>query len=322
MTRAFGVALVWWNLRMLELTLKRTLEHRVDGSPLVPERLAKVPLADLLSLPLSTANSSRVRLEELFWVQLPAGPSDMVVIRGDCSRLDELGRGMSSGTLMVDGSAGDRVGSGMRGGTVLVAGDAGDEVCSGMRGGVVAIAGRCGDRLAMPLPGERSGMRGGDIVIAGSVGVRACQRMRRGTVCIAGDVGEYLAPHMIAGTILVLGNTEAHWGLGIRRGSLLFANEPIGETAAALSPRRNLELSFLPLIWNHLRSVQHHLVSLGEPLQKAMWRAVPLPSTRWVDRRIGDTSTGGCGEVLVLQRLSSIALPSERSSMENGSAVP
>jgi formylmethanofuran dehydrogenase subunit C len=307
---------------MLELTLKGTFEPRVDGSPLVPEKLAKVPLADLLSMPLSTANSSRVRLEDLFWVQWPNGPSDMVVIRGDCSRLDDLGYGMSSGTLIIDGSAGDRVGAGMRGGTILVSGDAGDEVSSGMRGGVMAIAGRCGDRLAVPLPGERSGMRGGEIFISGSVGARACQRMRRGTVCFAGDVGEYLAPQMIAGTILVLGNTAAHWGLGMRRGSLLFANEPVGATAAALSPRRNLELSFLPLVWSHLRSVQHDLVSLGEPLQKTVWHSVPLPSTRWVDRRIGDTSTGGCGEVLVLQRLSSHAPPTELSSMENRSAAP
>jgi formylmethanofuran dehydrogenase subunit C len=300
---------------MLELTLKGTLERRVDGSSLVPERLAKVPLADLLSMPLSTANSSPVRLEDLFWVQLPTGPADMVVIRGDCRRLDGLGRGMCSGTLMIDGSAGDRVGSGMRGGTILVAGDVGDEVCSGMRGGVVAIAGHCGDRLAMPLPGERSGMRGGDVLIAGSVGARACQRMRRGTVCIAGDVGEYLAPHMIAGTILVLGNTAAHWGLGMRRGSLLFSHEPVGETAAALSPRRNLELSFLPLIWNHLRSVQQDLALLGEPVRKMMWQAMPIPSTRWVDRRIGDASAEGRGEILVLQRLSSMAPSTERDHL-------
>lgn len=294
---------------MLELTLKRPVEQHVDGSQLSPEKLLHISLAELMSMPLRTSRSGSVCLEDLFWVQWPSGPSDMVMIRGDCSFITGLGHRMSTGVLVIDGNAGDRVAEEMRGGVILVAGNVGDDSCAGIRGGTVAVHGNCGDRLAAPLPGERRGMCGGDILIAGDVGIRACQRMRRGTVCIAGDAGEYLAPHMIAGTILVLGETAAHWGMGMRRGSLLFAHEPKGDTGASLSPCRNLELSFLPLVWNHLNSLQKRLVSLCLPLQTASWHNVAIPSTRWVERRLGDVSAGGKGEILVLQRLSSIDSP-------------
>lgn len=307
---------------MLELTLKRPLDQHIDGSQLSPQKLLHIPLAELMSLPLRTSRSGSVRLEDLFWVQWPNVPSDMVMIRGDCSLVAGLGHQMSSGALVIDGNAGDRIAEGMRGGVILVAGNAGEDACAGMRGGIVAVNGNCGDRLATPLPGERSGMRGGDILIAGNVGDRACQRMRRGTVCIAGNAGKYLAPHMIAGTILVLGKTAAQWGMGMQRGSLLFASHPEGETGASLSPCRHLELSFLPLVWNHLRSVQQHLVSLCAPLQRMPWRSFAIPSTRWVERRIGDVSAGGQGEVLVLQRLSSIASSGDHISSESTSPAP
>jgi formylmethanofuran dehydrogenase subunit C len=289
---------------MLELTLKGPLHEPIDGSALTPERLAAIPLPDLMSLPLAMPGARHVQLDELFWVQCPVGPSDMMVIRGDCRSIDRLGYGMTGGTLVIDGDGGDRVGSCMRGGLILVAGNAGDEVCSGLRGGTVAIAGNCGDRLGAPLPGERSGIRGGDVIVAGSVGARACQRMRRGTVWIAGDVGDYLAPHMIAGTILVLGKASSHWGMGMRRGSLVFASAPMGETGASLSPGRSLELSFLPLVWNHLRALQDAIGSACASLQKPRWRSLAVPSTRWVERQIGDRAIGGRGEILLLERLS------------------
>lgn len=302
---------------MLELTVKGSLDEPIDGSLLVPERLSSIPLADLMSLRLPTANASYVRLEELFWVQWPVGPSDTMVIRGDCRSIDRLGHGMTGGTLVVDGDAGDRVGLGIQGGVILVAGNAGDEACAAMRGGTVAIAGSCGDRLGAPLPGERSGIRGGDVMVAGNVGARACQRMRRGTVWIAGDVGDYLAPHMIAGTVLVSGKTGSNWGVGMRRGSLVFSLAPEREPGASLSPGRSLELSFLPLLWNHLRFLQGAIIAACAPLEKPSWTPLAVPSTRWVERRTGDRAIGGKGEILLLQRLSSAAPSLEPISSEN-----
>jgi formylmethanofuran dehydrogenase subunit C len=304
---------------MLELAWKREVDFMVDGSLLNPERLVSLPLADLLALPLPAGGSRTIRLEDLFWLQWHSGPSDMMVLRGDCSRVHSIGSRMTGGTLVIDGAAGDRVGLEMEGGTVIVSGNAGNEVGSGMRGGMVAIAGNCGDRLGMPRPGERSGIRGGDVYVAGNVGERACHRMRRGTVWIAGNAGEYLAPHMIAGTIFVHGKIAPQWGQRMRRGSLLFSSDPDAESGASLSPGRNLELSFLPLVWNHLRGRQSHLEQVCAPLSKTIWPRLAVPSTRWVERRIGDLAEGGRGEVLILKRLNSHAPTRESSPSESGS---
>lgn len=291
---------------MLELTLKGPLDARIDGSNLTPGKLSSMPLAELMALPLRCANSNTLRLDELFWVQRPDGPADALVIRGDCRSIDGLGHRMTSGILLIDGHAGDRIAAEIAGGAVVVAGSAGDEACMGMRGGLVAIGGDCGDRMGAPLAGQRSGIRGGDIMIAGNAGARACQRMRRGTVWIAGDVADHLAHRMVAGTILVQGHVSSQWGTGMRRGSLLFTREPIRESGASLSPGRRLELSFLPLIWKHLHSLQLQIQGTEGISAKSLWPLLPLPSTRWVDRRIGDLAIGGKGEVLILQRQSSI----------------
>jgi formylmethanofuran dehydrogenase subunit C len=130
--------------------------------------------------------------------------------------------------------------------------------------------------------------------------------MRRGTVWIAGDVGDHLAHRMVAGTILVQGRVSSQWGTGMRRGSLLFAREPVRESGASLSPGRRLELSFLPLIWKHLHTLQLQIRGTEVISAKSLWPLLPLPSTRWVDRRVGDLAIGGKGEVLILQRQSSI----------------
>jgi formylmethanofuran dehydrogenase subunit C len=135
--------------------------------------------------------------------------------------------------------------------------------------------------------------------------LRACERMRRGTVCIAGRIDDHLAANMNAGTLLALGPVGSHWGVGMRRGSLLFSEEPDGPTRASWSSSRSLELSFLPLVWNHLRAIQQQIESISSMVNRSLWKKLPIPSTRWVERRIGDLAVDGCGEVLLLQRLSS-----------------
>jgi formylmethanofuran dehydrogenase subunit C len=290
---------------MLELTLKRSLEQPVDGSRLSPNLIGTMPLTDLLALPMPSPGNDSIRLDDLFWVRCLSGPSDLVMLQGDCRQIHGLATQMSGGTLVIDGHAGDRLGTGMYGGFVLAGGDAGDEVAMGMRGGLLAVSQNAGDRLGAPMPGERSGIRGGDILVGGSVGSRACERMRRGTVCVGGRIDDYLAAHMNAGTVLALGPVAGQWGVGMRRGTLLFAEEPTGPTHASWSSSRSLELSFLPLIWNHLRSIQEQLESISSLVNRSLWKMLPIPSTRWVERRIGDMNFDGRGEVLMLQRLSS-----------------
>lgn len=298
---------------MLELIWKSSVQERMDGARLIPELLLGLPLAELFSLKLDTVSGS-VRLEDTFWVRVHNDHENVVCIRGVTRNLDQVGARMSTGTLVVQGDVGDRCGDGMRGGELVVCGDTGAETCRDFQDGLVSIIGNCGDRMGAPAPGKKSGIRGGDILITGNVGQRACERMRRGTVLIAGSAGDYLAPQMIAGTILVFGSVGQHWGLGMRRGSLVFATSPESEPASSLGPGRELELSFLPLVWNHLRATQRRLNGFLRNIPSLSWREIPIPATRWVERRIGDFDVGGRGEVLVLRKLTSSILPSQASS--------
>jgi len=289
---------------MIQLNRISRGRFRIDGRGLLPERLASLSAARILAEMLPT-DIGPVALGELFSVEHSQDEEEVLCIRGDCGDIDGLGSGMRKGVLLVDGPVGDALGEFLVGGMIYASGNAGRYACRGMKDGLVAIGGDCGDRLAAPLPGERSGLRGGEILIAGNLGERACERMRRGTVLVGGDVSEYLAPQMIAGTILVLGHVGAHWGMGMRRGSLIFRQEAQGEPAAMLSPGRDYELSFLPLVWKRLGAVQLAMNARCNPVLGRPIGTISLPSTRWVKRQLGDLSVNGRGEVLILNRLTS-----------------
>ncbi len=70
-------------------------------------------------------------------------------------------RGMTRGTILIDGDVGDEAGHTMRRGTLVVGGDAGDAVGFNMLAGSIYVFGRCGIR-----PG--AGMRRGTIGLFGA----------------------------------------------------------------------------------------------------------------------------------------------------------
>ncbi|MFN7732902.1 MAG: formylmethanofuran dehydrogenase subunit C, partial [Pirellula sp.] len=227
---------------------------------------------------------------------------DTVVLRGDFSRVEQLGRDHRSGTLIVDGTVGNRFGSLQSGGRILVLGDVGDFAFEGRSGGEALIAGNAGDYFAAPAPGAKAGMRGGDIFILGAVGDRACERMRRGSVAIGGNAGEAMAANMIAGTIYVAGTLGSDWGMGMKRGSLIVMN-PTEESSACMSEAREFELSFLPLLWNHCRRLQSQLHQDCMEVCGQAWSLLEFPTTRWALRQVGDLHVDGKAELLVLTRI-------------------
>jgi formylmethanofuran dehydrogenase subunit C len=100
----------------------------------------------------------------------------------DCVQ-DNLGAEMYGGVIRVQKSAGSNVGGalpgsqkGMTGGTILVEGDAGQFVGQRMRRGLIAIRGKAGDYLGHT-------MLAGSL-IAGRCGVYPGTEMSRGTICV------------------------------------------------------------------------------------------------------------------------------------------
>jgi len=253
------------------------------------------PLSSVRTLARPPVNVNALKL----WCgkrQLPVGelfaiggedPS-RVVIRNSNAMLERIGAGMAEGSIEVEGDAGAYLGQDMRGGQILVRGNCGDFCASGLCGGFIRIDGDAGDFLGAAAPSERQGMRGGQVLVRGSAGDRVADRMRRGDILIEGDVGDYCCSRMLAGTVAVLGDIGASIGIGMRRGTLLLANNPTSMPATFIDTGTH-NLGFLSLWARKLR---------GQP---GLFGHLD-PSRQWVHRRIGDQACGGLGEVLVWMR--------------------
>lgn len=313
------------------LTPREAFEERLDASDLIPEKLLPKNLSEILSISLPLG-LRRVRLSELFDVS-PLADEATILFDGDCSGIDRLGGSMTSGRLQVAGNAGHGVGQSMRGGQIEVTGSVADNAATDMRGGEILIAGNAGRRLGAPLPGERGGMRGGTLLVGGSLGAEALLRMRRGVVAVAGQAAEDGAHQMIAGTIVLLSPCEGGWARGMRRGSIvsLEASQPSSSAradGAIWSDEQLLELSFLPLLWNHLDDVLRRFGKRSSPRPSARSATgypaddpaeksnsqqpfhSAWPRTRWAFRQIGDLAVSGRGERLWLRRLPGITMNS------------
>jgi formylmethanofuran dehydrogenase subunit C len=93
---------------------------------------------------------------------------------------------MHRGLIHIHGNAGHLTGAayrgsskGMTGGTILVDGNAGNEIGLTMRRGLIAIGGAAGDTIGF-------NMIAGTVVVFGECGIRPGAGMRRGTLALLG----------------------------------------------------------------------------------------------------------------------------------------
>lgn len=184
----------------LVLTARQAPPRGTDLSALGPDRLAGLSPADVARLALPLDGGGTVAAGDLFTVAGDVG--DAVRLVGDLAPARGIGRGMRSGTLVVEGDAGDDTGLEMAGGTLVVHGSA-------------------GARTGAASPGAKRGMTGGEIVVLGAAGDFTGACMRRGLIAVAGGTGAGTAEAAIAGTVVVGGATGPHPGRWNKRGSLV-----------------------------------------------------------------------------------------------------
>jgi formylmethanofuran dehydrogenase subunit C len=115
----------------LVLTLREEPPQRCDLSPLTPDRLA-AHAGPVEAIEVQTTKQ-RLRIGDIFAVT-PGDISD-IRIEGGSERFDQLGEGMSSGSISITGDVGQQAGRGMRGGLISIGGSAGRLAGSGMSGG-------------------------------------------------------------------------------------------------------------------------------------------------------------------------------------------
>nr|AAK30006.1 formylmethanofurane dehydrogenase-like protein [Methylococcus capsulatus str. Bath] len=214
----------------LSFTLKSPLRQRLDASPLVPDRLLGKSPKEIATLDLQYGNR-RIAAADLF--DIAGDDAESVRISGS-PKLDFAGRGMTRGSLIIDGDAGAYVGMHMKGGRLCVSGSAGLYAACELKGGIVEICGNAGDLLGSALPGNKKGMSEGVVIVRGDAGDRVGDHMRRGSILIEGNAGMYLGARMTAGTIAVRGRIGACAGYAMKRGTLLVYGSPV-------SNRRHLQ---------------------------------------------------------------------------------
>jgi formylmethanofuran dehydrogenase subunit C len=122
-------------------------------------------------------------------------------VHGNAS--DWVGGEMHGGFIHVHGDAGHLIGAAYRGsakgmtaGTILVDGSVGNEVGHTLRRGLIAVGGSCGDFVGF-------NMIAGTILVFGDCGIRPAAAMRRGTVGLFGD-----KPPVLLGTFFKGGLTR------------------------------------------------------------------------------------------------------------------
>lgn len=250
-----------------------------DAGTLLPERLSGMAEAAIGDLPLPGGK----RVADCFAVS--GTDSDHLAFKGASMQLENVGRGMRSGRITVEGDCGNFAGLGMRGGSISISGNAGDFAACEMRAGLLEIRGNARDFAGGALPGSMQGMRGGHLLIHGSAGDRTGDRMRRGLILVAGNVGDYCGSRMLAGTIVVRGRAGAMAGIALRRGTLLFGHQP-AEVPACFQDSGTHDMLFI-------RLMERELERLGPAF------AGFLPLGRGVRRYCGDMGAGGTGEILV-----------------------
>lgn len=207
----------------LVLTLRTEPNERLDAAPLAPGRLRGKSAAEVAEVFLRFESGRTAAIGDLF--EIDGTATDALVIAGDGSRLDNLGYGMTSGTLVVDGTAGRRLGTRMAGGSIEVTGDAGDWTGVEMSGGRIVVRGSVGRGAGSASPGSKRGMTGGELIVLGNAGSETGACMRRGLIAVAGGAGPDLARAAIAGTVLVSGDIAGAAGRWSKRASVIALGE-------------------------------------------------------------------------------------------------
>jgi formylmethanofuran dehydrogenase subunit C len=264
----------------VHLRLKDEPKQPLEAEVLSPDVIGSLSRNEILKLPVFLANRS-FQLGDFFEIEGERSPC--LELHGNLAKINLIGRGMSKGSIVIDGNAGMHLGASMSGGSITVHGNAADWLGAEMSGGLVRIRGNTGGQVGAAYPGSRRGMRGGVILIDGFAGIEVAMRMLRGLICIQGPVGDFAGLQMLGGTLFLCGTAGIQTGEQMSRGTII-ALEPL-KLLPTFNYAGTYGSDFLPLL---IRQLHDSLVpSLGQE-----WN-------RQIKRYTGDTSGLGEGEILV-----------------------
>jgi formylmethanofuran dehydrogenase subunit C len=267
----------------LTFTLKTEPRQRVDVSPLTPDNLTGKTPSEIGAILLQSGNR-QIRANEIFTIE--GSGTDAIKFLKATDKLDFIGKGMTTGDIIVEGDAGAYAGMQMKGGCLCVSGSVGAYAACEMKNGQMNIGGNAGDYLGAALPGNKKGMQGGVVIVKGDAGDRVGDHMRRGAILIEGNAGAYLGARMTAGTIGVLGQVGDYAGYAMKRGTLLLMKAP-ENILATFNDCGSHALGFLPLLLKGFQGYKTQFGALANQVKR-------------VRRYTGDMAGLGKGEILIV----------------------
>lgn len=265
---------------MPTLTLREPPTVPLEAEAISPDVFAGLTLDAVRGLTLYHGKRT-VRLGDFFTVD--GEPGEDVEIRGDCTKVKWLGKGMSRGKLWVIGNAGMHLGAYMSGGRIDVTGNAGDWLGGEMSGGTIHVRGSAGGQVGAAYRGSASGMSGGTIAIDGPAGIELGMRMKKGLIAVKGKVRDFAGLQMKGGTVVLMSGAALRTGAWMQRGTI------ISLTPLRLLPTFHPACEYTPTF---LRLYARHLARAGFDL--------PVdPDAGSYQRYAGDSAAVGKGELLV-----------------------
>lgn len=271
----------------LILTVNRPNSIPIEVDSIRLETVREQSPADVARTAIQYGNK-QLPLGEFFDVRGSASDDNTLVLQGDCSRVKLIGTGLTSGRILVEGSAGMHVGAEMTGGQIEVRGSAGDWAGAEMQGGRLWIKGDAGHCVGAVYRGGRRGMRGGEILIEGQCGNELGHTLRRGTIAVRGRAGDGAGFNMLAGTLLLFAGSGVRPGAGMRRGTIAYLGT---EPPPPMLPTYKSTGRFDPV---YLKVYLRHLSQIG-------WQVPPECLAAVYRRFNGDFLELGKGEILVRQ---------------------
>jgi len=209
---------------LITLTPKRVFKFPIEGKNISSDVFAKKSAKEIAALEMWEGNR-KLSIGDLFDIKNDSSASEefTIKIKGDVSKVRNIGFRMSMGQIIVDGDAGMHLGEEMSGGAITVSGNAGSWAGSQMKGGTIEIKGNAGNYIGAAYRGSTKGMNGGKVVIHGNAGHEVGCFMRKGLIKILGNVGIFAGIHMNNGTIFVQGNSEGRAGAQMTNGKIVLA---------------------------------------------------------------------------------------------------
>ncbi len=195
----------------------------IEAECITPDNFSGKSVEDIQKMTVYYGNKEKL-LGDLF--EVSDDGSDTITIVKSVPTVKYIGKGMTTGAIVIEGDCGIHTGAQMKGGLITVKGSVSDWCGAEMRGGEIFIEGNAGNCLGGAYRGSKSGMNKGLIVVKGNTGAETGGLMKKGIIVVEGNTGASPGIGMRGGTIFCYSSLGERPGCLMERGSIVTYSLP------------------------------------------------------------------------------------------------